>query len=57
MQTIQLTFNEKEFEALNEVISDCNFWPGSVPPKSVNQVLVWLCDDLIDYYQQYKGGI
>lgn len=36
------------------LISDKAFWPGQVPPKDIDQLVKWLVEDLIDYYDSYR---
>lgn len=42
--------------AVKTVIADKNFWPGNVPPVSIEQLINWLLKDVVDYYKSSKEG-
>ena len=52
------TINISDWKAavLMQVMKDKSFWPGRVIPKSTEELVRWMIDDLIDYYLPYKKG-
>lgn len=43
----------KQNEVLQKMLLDKNYWPSSIPPSSVNELLKWSLEDYVDNYQSY----
>lgn len=38
---------------LLQMMTDRSYWPGGIPPTTVDELLIWAVDDYVDDYQSY----